>query len=49
MLIHMGWREAASLIVKSLEKAVVDKVVTYDFARLMPEQLRSRARVSATP
>jgi isocitrate dehydrogenase len=36
MLIHMGWKEAASLIVKSLEKAVVDKVVTYDFARLMP-------------
>jgi isocitrate dehydrogenase len=35
MLIHMGWKEAASLIVKSLEKAVVDKVVTYDFARLM--------------
>ena len=36
MLVHMGWKEAASLIVKSLEKAVVDKVVTYDFARLMP-------------
>ena len=36
MLVHLGWKEAASLIVKSLEKAVVDKVVTYDFARLMP-------------
>ncbi len=36
MLVHMGWKEAASLIVKSLEKSVVDKVVTYDFARLMP-------------
>ena len=36
MLVHMGWKEAATLIVKSLEKAVVDKVVTYDFARLMP-------------
>jgi isocitrate dehydrogenase len=36
MLVHMGWKEAANLIVKSLEKAVVDKVVTYDFARLMP-------------
>jgi isocitrate dehydrogenase len=36
MLIHVGWREAAKLIVASLEKAVVDKVVTYDFARLMP-------------
>jgi isocitrate dehydrogenase len=36
MLVHMGWKEAANLIIKSLEKAVVDKVVTYDFARLMP-------------
>ena len=36
MLVHMGWKEAAKLIVASLEKAVVDKVVTYDFARLMP-------------
>jgi isocitrate dehydrogenase len=36
MLIHMGWKEAAQLIVKSMEKAIQDKVVTYDFARLMP-------------
>ncbi len=36
MLVHMGWNEAAALIVKSLEKAIADKVVTYDFARLMP-------------
>ncbi len=36
MLVHMGWKEAAQLIVSSLEKAVADKVVTYDFARLMP-------------
>jgi isocitrate dehydrogenase len=36
MLVHMGWREAASLITASLEKAIADKVVTYDFARLMP-------------
>jgi isocitrate dehydrogenase len=35
MLVHMGWKEAADLIVKSLEKAISDKVVTYDFARLM--------------
>jgi isocitrate dehydrogenase len=35
MLIHMGWKEAAKLITSSLEKAIVDKVVTYDFARLM--------------
>jgi len=36
MLVHMGWPEAAALIVSSLEKAIADKVVTYDFARLMP-------------
>jgi len=35
MLVHMGWREAAALITSSLEKAIADKVVTYDFARLM--------------
>jgi isocitrate dehydrogenase len=36
MLVHMGWKEAAQLIVSSLESAITDKVVTYDFARLMP-------------
>jgi len=35
MLVHMGWHEAADLITASLEKAIGDKVVTYDFARLM--------------
>jgi len=35
MLRHMGWVEAADAIVKSMEKAIADKVVTYDFARLM--------------
>ena len=35
MLIHMGWKEAAKKITDSLEKAIADKVVTYDFARLM--------------
>ena len=36
MLVHMGWTEAAACITRSLEKAIADKVVTYDFARLMP-------------
>ena len=36
MLVHMGWKEAAALVTASLEKAILDKVVTYDFARLMP-------------
>jgi isocitrate dehydrogenase len=35
MLRHMGWVEAADLIVWSMEKTIMDKVVTYDFARLM--------------
>lgn len=36
MLLHMGWLEAADLIPKGLEAAIQSKVVTYDFARLMP-------------
>jgi len=36
MLVHMGWKEAAALVVKSLEQAIADKEVTYDFARLLP-------------
>ncbi len=35
MLRHLGWREAADLIVSSLEAAISDKVVTYDFARML--------------
>jgi isocitrate dehydrogenase len=35
MLRHMGWVEAADLILASMEKTIQDKVVTYDFARLM--------------
>ncbi|NND12355.1 MAG: NADP-dependent isocitrate dehydrogenase, partial [Acidimicrobiia bacterium] len=37
MLRHMGWTEAADLIISSLEKTIADKVVTYDFARLMDD------------
>jgi len=35
MLRHIGWNEAADLIIKSIEAAIADKVVTYDFARLL--------------
>lgn len=35
MLRHMGWVEAADLIVKSMQKTIESKNVTYDFARLM--------------
>jgi isocitrate dehydrogenase len=35
MLRHMGWTEAADLIIRAMEKAILSKRVTYDFARLM--------------
>ena len=35
MLRHMGWTEAADLIVKGMEGAINAKTVTYDFERLM--------------
>ncbi len=36
MLRHMGWVEAADLVIASMEKSIQSKHVTYDFARLMP-------------
>jgi isocitrate dehydrogenase len=36
MLRHLGWNEAADLIVKGMEGAITAKTVTYDFARMMP-------------
>jgi isocitrate dehydrogenase len=35
MLRHMGWTEAADLIIKGMDGAIASKKVTYDFARLM--------------
>ncbi|RTE67707.1 NADP-dependent isocitrate dehydrogenase [Amphritea opalescens] len=35
MLRHMGWLEAADLIIKGVEGAIAAKTVTYDFERLM--------------
>ncbi len=37
MLNYMGWNEPAVLIVAAIEKAIADKIVTYDFARLMDD------------
>jgi isocitrate dehydrogenase len=36
MFRHLGWVEAAELIVKGLHGAIASKRVTYDFARMMP-------------
>ena len=35
MLRHMGWTEAADLVIKGIDGSIGDKIVTYDFARLM--------------
>ena len=35
MLRHMGWKEAADLVISAMEGAIQSKRVTYDFARLM--------------
>ena len=37
MLRHMGWSQAADLIVKGMEGAISAKTVTYDFERLMSD------------
>ena len=34
MLRYMGWTEAADMVIKGTERAIADKIVTYDFARL---------------
>lgn len=36
MLRHLGWTEAADLIIQSMEAAISNQTVTYDLARLMP-------------
>ena len=35
MLEYIGWKEAADIITRAYEKTVQQKIVTYDFARLM--------------
>ncbi len=41
MLQYLGWQEAADLVVRGLQRAILNKTVTYDFARLMsdPEEV----------
>ena len=35
MLEHLGWQEAADLVIKGIETSIANKTVTYDFERLM--------------
>jgi isocitrate dehydrogenase len=37
MLRHLGWAEAADLVIKGIEGAIGEKRVTYDFERLMDD------------
>lgn len=48
MLQHMGWHEAADLIINGLEKTIKSKVVTYDFARLMENATEVKCSEFAT-
>jgi isocitrate dehydrogenase len=47
MLRHMGWKEAADLIISSMEKTSRARRVAYDFARLMEGATQVRAQGSA--
>jgi isocitrate dehydrogenase len=35
MFRHLGWNEAADLIIKGMDRSIAERTVTYDFARLM--------------
>jgi isocitrate dehydrogenase len=35
MFRYMGWTEAADMIISSMDRTIGDKIVTYDFARMM--------------
>ena len=35
MFEQLGWRDAADDIIKAVEQTIGEKIVTYDFARLM--------------
>lgn len=37
MLRHLNWHTAADLIISAMEKTIAEKIVTYDFARLMED------------
>ena len=39
MLRHIGWSEAADLVIRGMEGAITAKRVTYDFERLMPDAM----------
>jgi isocitrate dehydrogenase len=48
MLEHIGWQEAADLVTKGYEKALDEKIVTYDFARQMQGAIEVKTSEFAT-
>jgi isocitrate dehydrogenase len=48
MFRYLGWDEAADLIVKGIERAIADRIVTYDFARLTQGATEVRTSEFAT-
>jgi isocitrate dehydrogenase len=44
MLRHLGWNEAAELIIRGMERAIAARTVTYDFARLMRAEGHSEVK-----
>ena len=48
MLRYLGWDEAADLIVNGMEGAIGDRIVTYDFARLMDDPTEVKTSEFAT-
>jgi len=48
MFRYMGWTEAADAIVRALDRTIGDRVVTYDFARLMDDATEVKTSAFAT-
>ena len=48
MLEHLGWQEAADLVIHGLEETILQKRVTYDLERLMDEATKVRTSEFAT-
>jgi isocitrate dehydrogenase len=48
MLRYLGWTEAADVIVRAMDETIGQKVVTYDFARLMEDAKQVKCSEFAT-
>jgi isocitrate dehydrogenase len=48
MLRHLGWHEAADLIIKGMDSAIEQRTVTYDFARLMKQEGQNPTEVKCS-